>query len=147
MRLVLDASVVLKWYVPENESLKAQNLQRWIHEHGRQVFVPQFFYLETTSILWKKQVLRKELSAELAQAIRQSIHQLSFHVLEDRSLLTQAAGLAEKYHVTPYDGLYVAAAIEEGCSFITADQKLVNKLKAHPHAEAFISLADWKANL
>jgi len=144
MRLVLDASVVLKWYVPESDSTIALALRDWIHARARQVVAPRFFYIEAASILWKKQVLRHELSPELARQMLDEIRHLTLHVVEDQFLLAQAYAIAGHYLITPYDALYIAAAVEENCPLVTADEALIRKLKNHPHADSLMKLSDWK---
>ena len=144
MQIVLDSSVVLKWYVPEEDSHLAVELRQWIHRNIQRVIVPRFFYLEMASILWKKQALRKELTPRDAHDIRHTISSLDFYVIEDKVLLSQACALAEKYTITPYDALYAASSIEESSVFVTADTKLVQNLQKHPSSEQFIPLKDWK---
>jgi predicted nucleic acid-binding protein len=55
--LVVDASVGVKWFVPEVHSDAAQRLQ----DQAYQLNVPAFFDLEVANIIWKK-LLKGELT-------------------------------------------------------------------------------------
>lgn len=61
---VLDASVVIKWFVPEEFSAEAR---RWRAVEGAS-HVPDFFFVEVTNIVWKK-LMRNELTRDDADVI------------------------------------------------------------------------------
>jgi predicted nucleic acid-binding protein len=48
--LVVDASVVIKWFVPEPGSAAARQLLGQDHEF----YAPDFLFAETANVLWKK---------------------------------------------------------------------------------------------
>ena len=54
---VVDASVGVKWYIPEVYDADAKRLQNPAHE----LHAPHFVDVETANILWKK-IQRGELS-------------------------------------------------------------------------------------
>ena len=61
MTLVVDASVAVKWLVDEPDHLAARTLL----ERSEQLHAPDFVFVETANVLWKK-VLRCELTAQQA---------------------------------------------------------------------------------
>jgi predicted nucleic acid-binding protein len=58
--VVIDASVAVKWFVPENHSAEAGRLlgeRLWPH-------IPVQLYSEVTQTIWKKIYQRTEIAAE-----------------------------------------------------------------------------------
>jgi len=51
-------------------------------------------------------------------------------------LVKRAVTLASDYDVAVYDAAFVALAEEMGASFITADQKLVRRMKKLPYVHS-----------
>ena len=127
-RLVLDPSVVIKWYVPEVLTDAAVSLKRRIHEESWPVAVPQLFFVESANVLWKKTSLKKELSRREGEAILSGIMGLPFYVVEDREVLPRAMRLASEYSISVYDALYLACAIRFKSVLVTADSALTRNI-------------------
>lgn len=126
---VLDASVVIKWFVPEEFSDEAR---RW-RTAGGLMHVPDFFFVEANNIVWKK-VMRDDLAHDDADAIAATLLDLPFSLHPATRLLPAAYKLACETGRTVYDCLYLALAIELGGRMVTADRRLVNALASTPHA-------------
>ena len=139
--LVVDSSVAIKWFIEENHQSEAMAIsQEWI-EGQIQCVVPDWFFVEVGNILWKKlrqqAVDEYEVSRTLAE-----LDTLPFRVVESRALTRKAVAVAIQHDRTVYDSLYIVLAIEECCSFVTADDRLANAVAAHiPNV---IKLSDWK---
>ena len=143
MNLVLDPSVVIKWYVPETLTGAAVRLKEQIETKSKLVAVPALFFVESANVLWKKSCLAKELSGRDAYAIYSRIMDLPFHVVEDREVLAQAMDLASENAISVYDALYVASAIHLKATLVTADAALVRRL-ASSSAKRFVAfLSDY----
>jgi predicted nucleic acid-binding protein len=67
---VVDASVVIKWFVNEVHAEAARRLQ----EDQYQLFAPDLLWSECGNILWKK-VRRGELTPDEARLIRGGLEQ------------------------------------------------------------------------
>lgn len=134
---VLDASVVIKWFVPEELSAEAR---RWRKAKGS-LHVPDFFVVEMTNILWKK-VLRSELTRDDADAIVTTLLELPLTAHSAVRLLPAAFDLACQLNRTVYDCLYLALAIQIGGRFVTADRRLVNSLAATSFADKIRGLEE-----
>lgn len=129
MKYVLDASVAVKWELPEADSAKAIALRddfRWaIHEF----LAPDTFPAEVAHALLKAE--RKRLipvgSAlpKLADVMR--VLPRLHPILPD--LLPRAAVIASQARIGIYDCLYVALAEKEACKLVTADTRLVAALQ------------------
>jgi predicted nucleic acid-binding protein len=69
---VVDASVVLKWFLPEPDSAAADFLLEKFLNDEVELVAPDLILVEAASALWKRVVVRKELSAD--EATRRTEH-------------------------------------------------------------------------
>jgi len=121
-RLVIDASVAIKWVVSEPGSLEAIRLA------VADMIAPELICAECANILWKK-VRRGELTAAAAQAAAAVLEQSGIELRTMRTAIGDALQTAISLDHPAYDSLYLALAAAEGCPFVTADETLVRKLK------------------
>jgi predicted nucleic acid-binding protein len=122
---VLDASVVIKWCVPEVHSAEAH---RWRAVAGT-FHAPTFFDIEIAAILWKK-IRRAEITRAQADTILSQVLALPIIRHPDGPLVPAAFDIADQTGRTVYDSLYVALAAHVGGTAVTADLKLFNALSA-----------------
>ena len=131
--VVVDASVAVKWFLPENgEALVSQALallDAYVKEEVRFV-VPDLFYVETANALWKAVRLGRVLRAFGDQAIV-LLTQRMFQTVPSLKLLDKAFQIATDRGRTVDDCLYVALAVQADAQLITADERLANSLAAH----------------
>jgi predicted nucleic acid-binding protein len=123
-RLVVDASVAIKWYLPESHSADADRLLG----NGFQLLAPDLLVAETGNILWKR-VMRSELTVRKAESILRALKALpmTLHpasVLAENAM-TVACGLKRSF----YDSLYLALALTADCPLVTADRKLFEAVR------------------
>jgi predicted nucleic acid-binding protein len=137
--IVVDASVAIKWFIPEIHSLAAARLL----ELNLQLLVPDLIFAEVGNILWKKLRL-KELIFDNATAILNDFKKLPFNSYDSESLLNAAWIIAAKYHCALYDSLYVALAQAERTLLVTADSRLYNALKSTSLAKNLLWVEDIK---
>lgn len=129
--VVPDTSVVLKWYLHEQEPERAQALMlRQAFLEGRiHLSVPELVFYEAANVLRYKPDWD---SARVYRAI-DSLFALRLKIVSaSPASMRQAAGLAYKYDVAVYDAVFVALAEESGATFVTADQRLVRSLGGLP---------------
>lgn len=67
MQYVIDASVAVKWFLPELHSDKAEVLLKGFLTEGLSLTAPDLLVPEVGNTLWKRSVLRKEISLSKAQ--------------------------------------------------------------------------------
>jgi len=127
VKLVIDANVLIKLYVPEVLSRKADSLFRDAENRRIELIAPDLIYPEAGNILWKKQRL-KELSRPDVTEITEAILSLPLVVEPVKLLLPLAVDIAIGYNITVYDAAYVALATVYKTALITADKKLVDNL-------------------
>lgn len=122
---VVDASVALKWFLPEVHSDSAARLLR----EGYRLHAPDLIWAEFGNVLWKKW-RRKEIAAEAARGMVRDFLRFPLDIHATDSLLPAAWEIAEEFERTIYDSLYVALAHKAGNFLVTADSRLYNALEA-----------------
>jgi predicted nucleic acid-binding protein len=125
---VVDASVVLKWFLPEPDSAAADFLLEKFLNDEVEPLAPDLMLVETASALWKRVIIRKELSADEATLIYRDLLTLPVSLIASGAVAEAAFRVALKHSHSVYDALYCALAIERRCDFVTADRALANKL-------------------
>jgi len=118
-RWVVDASVAVKWFVPEVHTQAALRLLR----DGTTLLAPDLLLPEFGNIVWKK-VRRGELGSEDARETLRAFSVVPLRVYPSAPLLEPAFEIAHTTGTTVYDSLYVALAAGEECRLVTADRKL-----------------------
>lgn len=140
MTVVLDSSVVIKWYVEENDSDAAQEL----FDEDLEIHAPDLLPAECANTLWKK-VRRNQLSGSEARTILDAIRTLPIRRHVSSELLEAAWQVALDRDRTIYDSLYAALAMAIDCPLVTADSKLANALSAASLPLDIRHLRHWKA--
>ena len=126
---MVDASVVLKWFLPEPDSAAADFLLEKFLNDEVELIAPYPMLVEVASALWKRVMVRKELSADEATLIYRDLLTLPLSLSASVAVADAALRAALKYNHSVYDALYCALAIERRCDFVTADRALANKLQ------------------
>ena len=141
MALVVDASVALKWALPERDSHLAQALAIGDEE----LLVPGFWLGEATNVLWlqvRKGIFTPDEAREGLQLLRAQVTPTPTFDLYDVAL---EIGLAIDH--STYDTLYLAFAIATGArGVVVSDTRLVRNMERHPDralAAMLIPLDDW----
>jgi predicted nucleic acid-binding protein len=139
--IVVDASVGLKWFVPEVHSVEAR---RWRSTSSDLHTLAVFFDIEIANALWKK-IGRAELSPDDAAAVLRKLPSAPLQRHSEAVLVQPALDLARQIQRTVYDSLYVALAVQLGGRMVTADQRLYNRVSATPLANYVVWVADIAA--
>lgn len=129
MIYVVDASVVLKWFLPESDSAAADLLLEKFLNDEAELVAPDLLLTEIASALWKGALLRNELTADEATLIYRDVLTLPLSLVSTVVLADSAFQFAMKHKHSVYDALYCALAVERSCDLITADQTLVSKFR------------------
>lgn len=124
---VVDASVAVKWVVPEVHSESALRLL----ERDYYLLVPDFFFAEVANVFWKR-VRRGEDSADDAKVALEAITAQPLQVHPSLRLMTCALDIAIRTQRAVYDCVYLTLAVESQCQMVTADEKLFNALQTDP---------------
>ena len=113
----VDASVAVKWFVPENHSADALRLlDARFRRH-----IPVLLHTEVGQTIWKKYLSAKEIAAADGSHLRgpmvTALRSMATLLLEPAFDIALATGR------TVYDSIYLLPHAL-GCKFVTADQKL-----------------------
>jgi predicted nucleic acid-binding protein len=132
---VIDASVVIKWFVPEVHSDAARRLLAGSHQY----LAPDLLFAEAGNAIWKK-VRRRELAADQGQRLVDDLASVAVDIISTRVLVSDAAALAVTTGVTVYDALYLALAVRLETQVVTADDRFSKALAPYPMAAAHVRL-------
>jgi predicted nucleic acid-binding protein len=134
---VVDASVVIKWFLPEPDSEAARRLRRADHECS----APDLLLLEVLNAFWKH-VVRGNLDLTTAREAVDALSVAPIRVKGADSLFTEAFRLAMETRRSVYDCTYLAMAIQEDCRLVTADRRFYDALKNGPFASRLLWVGD-----
>lgn len=130
--VIVDCSVAAKWILPEpDREFAMQLLDSW-QAGGITLTAPDILLAETASLLAKKH-RRKELSAQQVTTAFRYISAFAPNLQPSATLLPQALNLSIECHLSLWDSIYLALAIQNNCPLVTADIRLFRGAKArHP---------------
>lgn len=123
MNYVLDASVSVKWYIPEIYEQEATRLLKG----GHRIHVPELVLPEFSNIIWKK-VRRGEITGDEGERIVTALARQRWTIHPHKRIIKSAYTGAEATGQTVYDWTYLALAISLSCEFVTADEKFYRTL-------------------
>ena len=121
---VVDASVAVKWFLPEVHWEAAWRLR----DSQTALHAPAFFELEFSNVLCKK-VRRGELSRQDANLMLDQLVQVTITRHPDARLVRAALDLAHQLRQNLYDCLYLALAVHLKTQLVTADQRFRQALR------------------
>ena len=125
MAVVVDASVALKWVVEENGSQEARNLVK-----SETLVAPDLLFAECANALWV--MVRRKLTTSAAAFVAMSaIEATSIRVVSSRPHASAALRIAFEIDQPVYDCLYLAIALSEKTTFVTADSSFLKAAQAH----------------
>jgi predicted nucleic acid-binding protein len=119
MRVVLDTSVAVAWYLNEAFSLEARRWQARCSEGRDTVTVPALHYQEFANVL-RSYVRRGELDPDLAEDIFGLHCEAPLDVMEPprEGLLATAF----EYEATAYDAAYILLSLTLDAQLVTAER-------------------------
>ncbi len=137
MTLIVDASVAIKWFKREHDSVIAELVPL-----ADTLAAPEMLLAELCNACWKAFRLRL-LTAQQVDATPMAIRRYvgMFHSLEP--LAPRTLVIARTLDHPVYDCFYVALAEREGAPLVTADQRLLAKLAGTPWAGTALHLASF----
>jgi predicted nucleic acid-binding protein len=137
MRVVVDASVAVKWYLEEDHAAPARRLLDGTYE----LIVPDLFFMEIGNVLWKRW-RRGELDDDVIAETLAALDRVPCETRSARPLLSGAMALATSLRRTVYASLYLALAIDTGARLVTADRRFHASVAASPLAGHILWVED-----
>ena len=115
-KIVVDSSVVIKWFVTEQLSADARRILDGYQSGTLTLFAPDLLNAEVGNIVWKKHRFQG-LAKTDAEQIVDVFRELAIAFTPTAELLEEAFRLAVEHERTVYDALYVALSVREECPF------------------------------
>jgi len=134
---VVDASIVVKWVIPEVLSDEADR----VRDGADDVLDPDLLLVEDANALWRKTSAR-EISPREADAAFVLVRRSGIDLRPTGPLLPRAMDVARRLTHPVYDCVYLALAEREHAAFVTADQRLLRRLSTR---KLGISIVDLRA--
>lgn len=134
---VVDASVAVKWFVPEQYAGDAVRLLR----ADLTLLAPDLIWIEVGNVLWKKW-RAGELTAAAVQGILDDFRRFPLEIWPAEGLLASAWEIAQVSGRTMYDSLYLALAVAAQTHMVTADRKLWEAVQGTPLAPHCLWVGD-----
>jgi predicted nucleic acid-binding protein len=129
VRLVVDASVAIKWLIDEPDSELADRLLDGAHDF----MAPELIIPEVLSAAWKRRRLGEIADAQFDGIVIRILDGLiSCRSLQ--SLALRAAAIARELDHPVYDCFYLALAEAEEAPLVTSDRRLVAVVRGTPWA-------------
>lgn len=135
--LVLDASVIVKWYFKEQNSEKAIRIRDLYRNYIVDIIVPDLLYYEVTNVVR----FNNEITNRKKKRIINNLFNINLETrILDKSDFLDALNSAENSDTTIYDTIYYILAKKIDGKYITADQNFYNKINDE-HVEL---IENWK---
>jgi len=138
MRIVIDACVLVKWYVPEIHTPEAELLVNPKFEiHAPEIIIPEF-----GNVLWQK-CRMGEVSADESLNLADEMlkDDITFH--GHAMLLRSSIDNANKTGRTVHDWIYMVLALSLGAKFVTADRPFFRSVRETSYKSSII----WVENI
>ena len=138
MKVVVDASVAVKWIIPEAEiepdSDRAARLLSAVRDNSVEPVQPPHWLAEVAAVLCR---LRPEVSLQGIDLL----DALDLPVVADAEIYRLASRIAVHTREHLFDTLYHAVALERDAVLVTADDRYLRKARA---LGKVMSLTEWR---
>ncbi len=128
-RAVVDASIIVKWFVDEDGSMEAVALRDRYVEGELEIIAPSLLHYEVLNALHCKKLFMLPELCEISSAL--DSYSFDLRQLNDECAKT-ALRIAAENSVSIYDASYAALARIESAPFYTADRRLAGHISACP---------------
>ena len=125
-RIVVDASVAVKWFATEKGTTKALTIRDAYHKGSVQLVAPTLIYYEVTNALRfhpHYNFTKEDLLASMAV-----LKDLQIAIEPTEEMWYTAFEVSLSQHMAVYDAIYVAASLALDAELVTSDEKLLKKL-------------------
>jgi predicted nucleic acid-binding protein len=140
---VVDASVVAKWYLPDEADAWQARVVRQDWERGTlDLVAPTLIRVEVPRAL-QLAVRDGRVAGQTGGALLENFLSLDLPCVPSVELVRDAFRIASTYRVALYDALYCALAEQIGWQLLLTDERLIQRLR--PQVNYFLTLEDWHA--
>ncbi len=131
MDLVLDTSVVVKWFVrpPEEDLEAALEVRRRIVEAELNLIIPDLLFYELANVLR----YQPQLAVEAVAKALDTLETMELDVRPFSYLLgKEAVRVAKTTGITAYDAYFIVFAEALECPILTADRRCYSRVRGRP---------------
>ena len=139
MRLVVDASVAVKWLLREEEDSEIADLLR---TGDYELHAPALLRFEVSNALWRR-TRRNGIGRDRAERLAAEIARMPIAWNEDATLAEDAFPLALSLGHPIYDCVYLALARRLGARLATADVRFARAAAAGGYGGDIAVLSEW----
>ena len=123
---VLDSSVLIKWFSNEENTATALELRDSYVKGNVSIACPDLIIYEIANALrYNKALKEKDIRDSITSLWSMGIS----IIVPTKSIVESAISIALEHDITVYDAHFVALAKELNFNYVTADEKLYNKIK------------------
>ena len=127
---LLDTSVAVKWFVPEEDSERAADLQRAHLRDDLQLHAPDILLMESANALRYAGLSEERILQDLETFSALCVEIIAFSI----DVLNSAVSLSLEHDLAVYDSYFLALAQALDIPLITADQRMLSRLTAEDGA-------------
>ena len=138
MRLVVDASVAVKWLVVEEDAEVAQE----VATSGHDLHAPRLMASEVANTVWRK-ARAGEIDHRTAGVLLANVSNMPVRWNDDEAVSADAVRLALALDHPVYDCVYLALAHRIGAVMLTADRRFLTAVASTEHGESVLTLAGY----
>jgi predicted nucleic acid-binding protein len=135
---VVDASVAVKWFLPELDSEAACRLRDPSHK----LLAPDYLWLEVNSVVCQR-IQKKQILPEEGLQILPELKRFAIQLFPSADLLHSATHMAIETSTSFYDCLYLSLAVSQNAQMVTADRRFCRALDPNQFANRVM----WIGNI
>lgn len=124
---ILDASVIIKWFSNEEGSDKARLYLERVTNRKLHVIIPELLYYEIGNILVSKKIKENAIDKIAEYLLLLPLEKKQVNLESFKEIVRNA----HRFSISFYDASYISLMNQEKCPFITADNRLYEKVKKH----------------
>ncbi len=138
--MVVDASVVVKWFIEEPGSDRAADLLDRSGTGRLTLHAPDLCLSEVANTIWKLVSRRRVLGSTEGHEVVHALERLPLVNAPTSRIIRRAYAVAIETGLTVYDALYIALAELRTCEMVTADRRMVRALSGTVWEERVVLL-------
>ena len=126
--LAVDASVVVKWLLPEPDRDRALLIRDLYQDDKLDLVAPHLLVSEVGNVLWRR-VRARDLTPDQGRRCFEQLLRDSPIFLDSPATCRSAFEIAVAHDRPVYDCLYLAHALEHRCDLVTAGKKFYRAMR------------------
>lgn len=143
-KIVIDASVIIKWFIKEQDSEIANQVKEDYQKQIIDLSIPDLLPYEVLNVLrYKPSMGENDLCKVVKDLDDFQLDKFTF----DDDIPKKTISLSLKYGITVYEAVYLSLAAKHKYWFLTADEKLTTKLQEQEKVLLLKAYPEFRENL